>query len=128
MGLRDFLYPQLEVRLVLARALDVDEAQASQGSLSKQYQECAARITISSRDAQRLNLEEGQLVRDAHRLKGIPVTIINGRYDVVCPPILAWRLHQALPGSKLLIIEEAGHSEGEPGTTAALLEAVAAFE
>ena len=73
-------------------------------------------------------LEEGQLVRDAHKLKGIPVTIINGRYDVVCPPIMAWRLHQALPGSRLLIIEEAGHSEGEPGTTAALLEAVAAFE
>ena len=62
MGLRDFLYPQLEVQLVLARALDVDEAHASQGSLSKKYQECAARITISSRDAQRLNLEEGHLV------------------------------------------------------------------
>ncbi len=62
MALRDFLYPHLEVRLVLARALDVDEAQASKGSLSKEYQECAARITISSRDAQRLNLEEGHLV------------------------------------------------------------------
>lgn len=62
MGLRDFLYPQLEVRLVLARVLDVDEAHVSQGSLSKSYQECAARITISSRDAQRLNLEEGHLV------------------------------------------------------------------
>ena len=62
MGLRDFLYPQLEVQLVLARALDVDEVHASQGSLSKKYQECAARITISSRDAQRLNLEEGHLV------------------------------------------------------------------
>lgn len=73
-------------------------------------------------------LEEGQLVRDAHRLAGIPVTIINGRYDVVCPPVMAWRLHKALPGSKLLIIEEAGHSEAEPGTTDALLEAVAEFE
>jgi formylmethanofuran dehydrogenase subunit D len=62
MGLRDFLYPQLEVRLVLARALDVDEAHARQGSLSKDYQESAARITISSRDAQRLNLEEGHRV------------------------------------------------------------------
>jgi formylmethanofuran dehydrogenase subunit D len=62
MALRDFLYPHLEVRLVLARALDVDEAQASKGSLSKEYQECAARITISSRDAQRLNLGEDHLV------------------------------------------------------------------
>ncbi len=73
-------------------------------------------------------LEEGQLVRDGHKLEGIPVTIINGRYDVVCPPILAWRVHQAIPGSKLHIIEEAGHSEAEPGTTDALLEAVAEFE
>ncbi len=62
MALRDFLYPQLEVQLILARALDVDEVQAAKGSLSKEYQEVAARITISSRDAQRLNLKEGDRV------------------------------------------------------------------
>ena len=60
--------------------------------------------------------------------RAIPVTIINGRYDVVCPPITAWRLHQRLPKSKLIIVEEAGHSEGEPGTTRTLVEAVAEFE
>ena len=40
----------------------------------------------------------------------------------------AHRLHQRLPKSKLIIVEEAGHSETEPGITRALLEAVAAFE
>ena len=58
MALRDFLYPQLEVRLLLARALDVDEAQVSQGTLSKEYEKEAARITISTRDAQRLGMKE----------------------------------------------------------------------
>jgi proline iminopeptidase len=73
-------------------------------------------------------LAEGQLLRDADRLKDVPVTIINGRYDMICPPITAYELHKRLPKSKLIIVEEAGHSEGEPGTTQALLEAVAAFE
>ncbi|MCP4591997.1 MAG: prolyl aminopeptidase [bacterium] len=73
-------------------------------------------------------LEDDQLLREAGKLKGIPVTIINGRYDMICPPITAWRLHQKLPKSKLVIVEEAGHSEGEPGTTQALLKAVAEFE
>ena len=73
-------------------------------------------------------LEEGQLLRDAHKIREIPVTIIHGRYDMICPPITAWRLHKALPGSKLIIVEEAGHSEGEPGTVQALLAAVAEFE
>ncbi len=73
-------------------------------------------------------LMEGQLLRNADKLVDIPVTIINGRYDMICPPITAWRLHQRLPRSKLVIVEEAGHSETEPGTTRALLEAVAEFE
>jgi proline iminopeptidase len=73
-------------------------------------------------------LEEGQLLRDAVRLREIPITIINGRYDMLCPPITAWRLHKQLPKSKLVIVEEAGHSEAEPGTTRALLAAMAEFE
>ena len=72
--------------------------------------------------------EDGQLLRDAPKLRDITVTIINGRYDMLCPPITAWRLHQRLPKSKLIIVEEAGHSEGEEGTTRALVEAVAEFE
>lgn len=62
MALRDFLYPQLEVRLLLARALDVDEAQVSQGTLSKEYEAVAARITISTRDAQRLGIKEDNFI------------------------------------------------------------------
>jgi proline iminopeptidase len=72
--------------------------------------------------------EEGQLLREIDKIKDIPITIINGRYDMICPPVFAWRLHQRLPKSKLIIVEEAGHSEAEPGITRALVEAVAEFE
>lgn len=62
MALRDFLYPQLEVRLLLARALDVDEAQVSHGTLSNEYEEVAARIIVSTRDAQRLGIKEDNCI------------------------------------------------------------------
>jgi proline iminopeptidase len=44
------------------------------------------------------------------KIKNIPCALVNGRYDLICPPIAAWRLHKALPKSKLFIISDAGHS------------------
>jgi proline iminopeptidase len=44
------------------------------------------------------------------KIKNIPCAIVNGRYDLICPPIAAWNLHKALPKSKLFIIADAGHS------------------
>ena len=49
-------------------------------------------------------------------LKDKPITIIQGRYDMVCPPKTAYELHQAIPKSKLIIIPDAGHSASEEGT------------
>ena len=66
-------------------------------------------------------LEEGQLLRDAPRLAGIPTYIVQGRYDVICPPSTAWALHQALPGSKLVFADASGHSGSEPEIQRALL-------
>jgi len=73
-------------------------------------------------------LEEGQLLQNADKLKDIPVILVNGRYDVICPPMTAYRLHQKLPKSKLFIIEKAGHSSMEPGIQRQLLSAVKQFE
>ena len=42
-------------------------------------------------------MEEGQLIRDAYKLRGIPGTIIQGRYDVCTPARTAWDLHRAWP-------------------------------
>jgi proline iminopeptidase len=73
-------------------------------------------------------LEEGQLLQNADKLKDIPIILVNGRYDVICPPITAYRLHQKLPKSKLIIVEKAGHSSIEPGIQRELLLAVKQFE
>lgn len=73
-------------------------------------------------------LEPGQLLRDAPRIKDIPVVLINGRYDVICPPKTAYKLHQALPKSQLWIVEAAGHSGSEPGIQSAIVKAVKTFE
>lgn len=66
-------------------------------------------------------LEEGQLLKDAGRLAGIPTYIVQGRYDVICPPRTAWRLHRAIPGSTLVLADAAGHSGSEPETERALV-------
>ena len=70
---------------------------------------------------------EDQLLRDAHRLQGIPGVIVHGRYDVVCPIQNAWDLHKAWPGSKLLVSPNAGHSAYEAENAAALVEATDSF-
>ena len=70
---------------------------------------------------------DDQLLRDAHRLHGIPAAIVQGRYDVVCPMRSAWDLHRAWPQAKLEIIPDAGHSAFEPGITDALIRATDDF-
>jgi proline iminopeptidase len=70
---------------------------------------------------------EDQLLRDAHRLAGIPGAIVHGRYDVVCPIQNAWELHKAWPGSRLAISPSAGHSAYEPENASALVEATDSF-
>ena len=61
-------------------------------------------------------------------LKDKPITIIQGRYDMVCPPKTAYELHQAIPHSKLIIVPNAGHSASEAGTLSALLDATDEFK
>jgi len=73
-------------------------------------------------------LEEGQLFKDVEKISHIPTIIVNGRYDVICPPVTAYRLHKLLPESKLIIAEGAGHWMGEKPIENALLEAMKEFE
>jgi proline iminopeptidase len=73
-------------------------------------------------------LRDGQLLAEAGRLRGIPTILINGRYDMLSPPDAAYALHRKIPGSRLVIVEAAGHGGGEPRIRGALLEAVRALE
>jgi proline iminopeptidase len=61
-------------------------------------------------------------------LKGLPGVIVQGRYDMVCPAVTAHELHQAWPGSRLVMVGDAGHSAMEPEIRRALVAAAEAFK
>ena len=72
-------------------------------------------------------MEDGQLLRDAHRLRGIPGVIVHGRYDMPCPAAYAYALHKAWPDADFHLIEGAGHAWTEPGILDQLLRATDRF-
>ncbi|MDS1134705.1 prolyl aminopeptidase [Nitratireductor indicus] len=72
-------------------------------------------------------LEEGQLLRNAGRLAGIPGVIVHGRYDMPCPLHFAWQLHRAWPEADFHIVEGAGHAFSEPGILDRLIRATDGF-
>jgi proline iminopeptidase len=72
-------------------------------------------------------LEDGQFLRDAHRLHGIPGVIVHGRYDMPCPARYAYQLHKAWPDAAFHLVEGAGHAWSEPGILDQLLRATDRF-
>jgi len=68
------------------------------------------------------------LLKKAANLTNIPTTIVQGRYDMVCPPQTAWALHQSMPHAKFTMVADVGHSAMEPGVTSALIEATETFK
>jgi proline iminopeptidase len=73
-------------------------------------------------------LEEGRLWRDLVKIQQVPVILVNGRYDAICPPVTAYRLHRELPNSTLVIAEGAGHWMGDKPIEKALLKAARDME
>jgi proline iminopeptidase len=61
-------------------------------------------------------------------LQNIPIEIVQGRYDMVCPPKTAYDLKQRLPHSNLNMIPDAGHSASETGTLSSLICATEKFK
>lgn len=68
------------------------------------------------------------LLKQAASLANIPTIIVQGRYDMVCPPQTAWALHQVMPHAQFTIVADAGHSAMEPGVTSALIAATETFK
>ncbi len=71
-------------------------------------------------------LDEGQLLRDAPRLEGIPGVLIHGRYDVSGPLEFAWRLSRAWRSCRLQVLDDTGHG-GDASFPSAVIEALAEF-
>ena len=66
---------------------------------------------------------DDQLLRDVPAIRHIPATIVQGRYDVVCPIDSAWALHRAWPEADFVVSPDAGHSAFEPANSRALVAA-----
>jgi len=72
-------------------------------------------------------LPDDRLLRGVEAIRHIPTVVVQGRYDIVCPPITAEQLRRHWPEIDLMMIPDAGHSAMEPGIRAALVTATNAF-
>lgn len=72
--------------------------------------------------------EDGVLLKQAHRLVGLPGVIVHGRYDVVTPVRSAWDLKKVWPAAELRIVPDAGHAMTEPGIVHELIRATRDFQ
>jgi len=71
--------------------------------------------------------EQGQLLKGAEKLRGIPGVIVQGRHDTCTPPVAAWALKKAWPEVDLQIIPDGGHLFNEPGILDGLVRATDKF-
>ncbi|WP_374519196.1 prolyl aminopeptidase [Undibacterium squillarum] len=72
-------------------------------------------------------MEDDALITNIARIRHLPAVIVQGRYDVICPPVSAWRLHNAWPEAAYHVIQNAGHAAMEPGIAKALVQATEDF-
>ena len=58
-------------------------------------------------------LKPNHVLENLPKIRHLPCILVQGRYDVVTRPLLAWRLNQAWPESELFFVNEAGHNPTE---------------
>ena len=69
-------------------------------------------------------LAPGQIAANIHRIAQVPCTIVQGRYDMVCPPVTALSLAREWPQAECIVVPDAGHSVREPGIARELVDAM----
>lgn len=68
------------------------------------------------------------ILENVDKIRHIPASIVQGRYDVVCPARSAWDLHKAWPEAHFEFVQDAGHAAAEPGTRSALIQATERYK
>ena len=69
-------------------------------------------------------LKDNEILDNVKKIKNIPINIIQGRHDTICPPFTALKLRNKLTNSKLIMVENAGHSAFETGIKNALIKSI----
>lgn len=128
--------PDIQVRLEAARAWSIWEASTSRLLLDptliqkfgdEEFAAAFARIECHYFINRGFFTTENQLLANVDYIRHIPAVIVQGRYDMVCPMVSAWELHQAWPEAEFIVVPDAGHSMSEPGILTALLNATDKF-
>ncbi len=70
---------------------------------------------------------DGWILQNLAGIAHLPITIVQGRFDMICPPTSAWKLKQGLENARLHMIPMAGHALSEPGISEALVQAMNAL-
>ncbi|MEO0945167.1 MAG: prolyl aminopeptidase [Pseudomonadota bacterium] len=71
---------------------------------------------------------DGWIEQNLDKIAEIPGTVVQGRYDMICPPVTAYRLTEKWRSGKLRLIPRAGHALSEPGITAELVRTTDALK
>jgi proline iminopeptidase len=71
---------------------------------------------------------ENGVFQGIKKIRNIPLTIVQGRYDTICPMRSAYDLHKSLPKSKLIIVPTGSHSPLDPSMTKELIKASEEFK
>ena len=123
--------PDPAIHMPLARAWSRFEASCStlipDAALMAHSEEDVVAIGIARMETHyfvhHLFLDQGALMTGVTALRHLPCSIVQGRYDMVCPIMTADALARAWPEAHYTVIPDAGHSAWEPGITAALVSA-----
>ena len=88
-----------------------------------------ARAQVQIHYVRNLCFIDGESILEAtKKLSNIPTAIVQGRYDMVCPPQTSWLLSKAMPHAEYTVVQDAGHSAMEPGLISALVSATEKFK
>lgn len=119
--------------------LDPASAKAAASTKTTIKQTAATLKTIQMVDVARAQVQihyvrnlcfiDGESILEAtKKLSNIPTAIVQGRYDMVCPPQTSWVLSKAMPHAEYTVVQDAGHSAMEPGVISALVSATEKFK
>ena len=132
---RRLTHPEPSVHMPAAHAWSRYESSCStllpDPDLVAHFDEDAAALAIARIEAHYfvngLFLSGDALLEGVARLRDIPCSIIQGRYDVVCPIRSADDLRRAWPEAEYMVVPDAGHSAREPGIARELVAATDRF-
>ena len=65
---------------------------------------------------------DDEIVKNISSISKIPGIVVQGRYDLICPPKNAFRLCEKWKKSKLILVDTAGHSSSDPGIMEEMLD------